>query len=421
MDLIVDKLQNGENEDDDYGSYFLQPASSPYNIAEKVQQANIDLFSSNNLTMEKTSRVTFKEQLTSYEPELLLTDDDVNSLESDPPEAELIPEGNQILEYKSSNVINLNIFDINEDEEEEEDDDDDDEEVIEDIEPEECEELTIKNITDDNKTDLFDEFNDEDTDKTDATVTVRISSSNEGKKSSSKRKKTRKKSPSFKPSKSGATLVECKSHCIERLDFDLSMSIKKLEIHEKPVKCPLLKLQRRKCCDENRARNPTNLPCYNGHRSEYGLSSAELEKRERRREIIKLKEQKRQELMREYKNRKNQQNEAVFCQWLKDVARRKVQKQKIDKCGNDRKQYFSPNVISFPTKVCEKATERPKTANEFVPRQNIKRTRRPHTSPACVFIEVPHKMLERGIHIGDLLVSNSNHAAKKMHILTVST
>jgi hypothetical protein len=89
----------------------LQPASSPYNIAEKVQQANIDLFSSNTLTtMEKTSRVTFKEELTSYEPELFLTDDDVNSIESDPPETELTPESDQILEYKSSNVINLNIF-----------------------------------------------------------------------------------------------------------------------------------------------------------------------------------------------------------------------------------------------------------------------------------------------------------------------
>jgi hypothetical protein len=390
----------------------LQPASSPYNIAEKVQQANIDLFSSNTLTtMEKTSRVTFKEELTSYEPELFLTDDDVNSIESDPPETELTPESDQILEYKSSNVINLNIFDINE--EEEVDDD-----VIEEIVPEEGE---IESHHFDNKTDLYEELNESDDSERNENMTVRISSGESRTTSSIKKKKVRKKSPIFRSSRSENLLVECKNHCIERLDFDLSMSIKKLEIREKPVNCPLLKLQRRKCCDENRAKNPSILPCYNGHRSEYGLSSEELEKRERRKEIIKMKEQKRQQLMREYKNRKNQQNEEVFCQWLKDIAKRKAQKQKINTGNNSAKQCFSPNVISFPTKVCEKANERPKTANEFVPRQNIKRARRPHTSPACVFIEVPQKLLERGIHIGDLLVTNSSLASKKMHILTVSS
>lgn len=386
----------------------LQPASSPYNIAEKVQQANIDLFSCNFTTMEKTSKVKFKEELTSYEPELFLTDDDVNSIESDPPENE----PNQILEYKSSNVINLNIFDINEEEEIDED-------VIEEIVSEEC---GILGNTIDNKSEYFEELNESENSEQNENVTVRISSGdfNNKIKSTVKKKKVRKKSPLCNSEKSGNVQIECKNHCIERLDFDMSMSIKKLEIYEKPVKCPLLKLQRRKCCDENKTRNPTNLPCYNGHRSEYGLSSEELEKRERRREIIKLKEQKRQQLMREYKNRKNQQNEQVFCQWLKDVAKRKAQKQRID-IGNGVKQCFSPNVISFPTKVCEKTNERPKTANEFVPRQNIKRARRPHTSPACVFIEVPQKLLERGIHIGDLLVTNSNFASKKMHILTVSS
>ncbi|KYB29259.1 uncharacterized protein LOC103315117 [Tribolium castaneum] len=410
MDLVLNKIQeNVDSEDDDCGSYFLQPASSPYNIAEKVQQANIDLFSTSITSMEKTSRVKFKEELTSYEPELVLTDDDVNSLESDPPESDFVPEPGQVLEYKSSNVINLNIFDINEEEEIEED-------VIEEIVPDECDVTIGDNL--DNKNTFFEEFIESESTEQNENVTVRITSSDCNTKSTLKRKKVRKKSPLVKTA--GNVHIECRNHCIERLDFDMSMSIKKLEIHEKPVKCPLLKLQTRKCCDENKSRNPTNLPCYNGHRSEYGLSSEELEKRERRKEIIKLKEQKRQQLMREYKNRKNQQNEEVFCQWLKDVARRKAQKQKIN-TGNGAKQCFSPNVISFPTKVCEKINERPKTANEFVPRQNIKRARRPHTSPACVFIEVPQKLLERGIHIGDLLVTNSNFAAKKMHILSVSS
>lgn len=387
----------------------LQPASSPYNIAEKVQQANIDLFS-NIVTMEKTSRVTFKEELTSYEPEPLLTDDDVNSIESDPPDTEIQSDTSQILEYKSTNVINLNIFDISEEEEI-------DEEVIEEIVPEACD--TIVSKTADNNFTFDDDFNESNISEKDENPTFQVSSSERIPKSYSKKKKIRKKSPS-KSSKNGNIIqVDCRNHCIERLDFDMSMSIKKLEIHEKPVKCPLLKLQRRKCCDENKTKNPTTLPCYNGYRSEYGLSSEALEKRERRKEIIRLKEQKRQQLLQEYKNRKNQQNEEVFCQWLKEVARRKAQKESAT--NNRTKQCFSPNVISFPTKAVEKVNERPKTANEFVPRQNIKRAKRPHTSSACVFIEVPRKLLERGIHIGDLLVTNSSLAAKKMHILTVSS
>lgn len=380
----------------------LQPASSPYNIAEKVQQANIDLFSNPPTSMEKTSRVTFKEELTSYEPELL-TDDDVNSLESDSAIDEIfICNNNQHLEYhKNPNVLDLNIFDINEEEEVDE--------IVEEVDLEENEFFTQIDNNPNVQTQDFIAANSEKN-----IVGIRQHSNiNENSVKSSLHKKSRIKSPFYSPN----ILVECKNHCIERLDFDLSMSIKRLEIQEKPIKCPLLKLQRRKCCDDNRSKNRVNLPCYNGHHSEYGLSSEELQKRERRVELIKLKEQKRKELIREYKNRRNQQNEQVFCQWLKEVAQRKALKQAS---GNSSKQCFSPNIISFPTKSTEKV-ERPRTANEFVPRQNIKKTKRPRTSPACVFIEVPRKMLEKGIHIGDLLVANNNFAAKKMHILTVAS
>lgn len=381
----------------------LQPASSPYNIAEKVQQANIDLFSNPPTSMEKTSRVTFREELTSYEPELL-TDDDVNSLESDSPVDEAFSSSIQHLEYhKNSNVLNLNIFDINEEDE------------VEDIVEEEgLEEHEFYTEIDNNLSlQIQDSITNNNADERNNTALRAPSINDNTIKSSPRHKKSRIKSAYCSPN----ILVECKNHCIERLDFDLSMSIKKLEIREKPVKCPLLKLQRRKCCDDNRSKNPINLPCYNGHHSEYGLSSEELQKRQKRFEIMKLKEQKRKDLIREYKNRRNQQNEQVFCQWLKEVAQRKALKQAA---SNNSKECYSPNVISFPTKSTEKV-ERPRTANEFVPKQNIKKTKRPRTSPACVFIEVPRKMLEKGIHIGDLLVANNNFATKKMHILTVAS
>lgn len=58
----------------------LQPASCPYNIAEKVQQANMDLFSTTPHTV-RSAKVKFRDELVSFEPDL--TDDDVNSIESD--------------------------------------------------------------------------------------------------------------------------------------------------------------------------------------------------------------------------------------------------------------------------------------------------------------------------------------------------
>lgn len=404
----------------------LQPSSSPYNIAEKVQQANIDLYSNAAVVMEKTWKIKFRDEIATYEPEL--TDDDVNSIESD--NAEILPSTTtvqvdnnnvQMLEYKTTyrdhttedeTDLDNNMFSINEDDE-----------VIEEIESA----LNVDDMLLDNNYLSVDDA-DVDSNNNDDNNKLALDAGGIKQERSSQKSGKRKRFKNKSRNKLNASdIVNCKNHCIEKLDFDLSMSIRKLVIHEKsPVECPLLKLQQRKCCDDKKIKYQQNLPCYNGLRSEYGLSSAELEKREKRKELTRLREKKREQLLGEYRQRKMQQNEQVFSQWLKDVAKRNTthQKHKVDNINaNNTKTRFSPKVINFPIKVHhEKVTERPKTVNSFVPRHSVKKAPiiRPHTSHASVFIEVPQKLLGRGISIGDLLINDSNFSTRKLHIVTVT-
>ncbi|XP_072395645.1 uncharacterized protein [Diabrotica undecimpunctata] len=394
MEPENDANVNHTQEEDDVDCFFLQPSSSPYNITEKVQQANIDLFSSSPYPSSgKISKVKFKEDLFSFEPDL--TDEDVNSIESD--HIEDIEHDNQLIcEYKTVNISDI----------EEVAEDLEDEEIIESINTDFTEivsEMGVKNV--EHKIKVEKERSEE----------TRTDSSNTSKHSSK-----RKKSGSKKVRSIGE--VHCKDHCIDKLDIDLPMYIKKLEIHEKVTNLPPLQLIQRKCCDEIKHKN---LPNYNGHRSEYGLSSRQLENIQKQKELLKIKEDTRKRLLEEYAQRKMQQNEAVFCQWLKEIAKRKQETQKIHKSKSTEnqttvKQSYSPTVISLPNKNTGRMKERPKTANEFVPKTQIKKPRRPHTSSTCVYIEVPPDLLRRGINIGDLLVTNSKLLSKKLHILAVS-
>lgn len=130
-----------------------------------------------------------------------------------------------------------------------------------------------------------------------------------------------------------------------------------------------------------------------------------------------MKEEMRHQLMNEYRKRKVEQNEEVFCQWLKEVARRKVEKQIAKK--PKPKEIVSPNIITLPSKITGKSRERPKTANEFVPKTAVKKRRRPHTTHSCVYIEVPQSVLKRGFTLGDLIVTNSKLFTKNLHLLTI--
>lgn len=344
----------------------MQPSSVPYNITEKVQQANNDLFNTQpNPNAEKTAKVKFREELISFEPDL--TDDDVNSIESDTVDTR------PVLDYKTTiNNENITIFNIEEDVEELE-------EVLEDVESdsEYQHEIKVSTVSE----------------KTTANETV-ASSKNEF----SKRKKISKSKAAFlNPHE-----VNCKNHCIDKLDHDLSMSIKKLDIHEK-VNLPPLQLLQRKCCDEVKKKIRHNLPHYNGLRSEYGLSSRQLEKREKQKELLKMRDHMRQQLLEEYKRRKMQQNEEVFCQWLKEVAKRKA-----EKTTNKR--------ALTACKTEKKITERPKTADAFIPRTKTRKKRRPQTTNARVYVEVPRSCLEKHLRLGDLTITNSKLFSRNVHI-----
>lgn len=401
----------------------LQPANSPYNITEKVKLANEALSFDNPDLDDRSIKVKFKEELVDYEPSL--TEDDVNSIESDVENVFVEAEAEkQNLEEQQTftdnnvmisgpNILNLHLYDAiqledqtGEVDEESVNSDSDSPETFEavddplqnDLETSRSNELTIATKS---------EEDDEDEEKEMYNAPKRL--------------KDKKAKKHFQKRFSNQNHnVDCKSHCIEKLDFGLNISINKLQIHEKPANCPTLKLQERKCCEKNKIRNPQTLPCYSGFRSEYGLSSLQLERRERRKEIIRMKAERRKKLMEEFKERKKQQNEEVFCQWLREVAKRKRQKENENLRILKTKENFSPTVINFPSRP-EKVKERPKTAGDFIPSHGIKRTKRPHTSSACVYIQVPSNMLKRGLNIGNILVTSKNvDSDKSMHVLTVS-
>lgn len=114
-------------------------------------------------------------------------------------------------------------------------------------------------------------------------------------------------------------------------------------------------------------------------------------------EMIRQKEMARQKLIEEYRALKTRQNEAVFCQWLREVSKRK------------EKRGFEAGS----------KTERPKTAG-FVPKMLRKQKVKRPTTGSCVYIEFSPNMLNKGVHVGDLLITNSKELSKKLHILTVS-
>lgn len=214
--------------------------------------------------------------------------------------------------------------------------------------------------------------------------------------------------------------ITCKRHCvddIERFDFNANICVRKINLIEKPYRCPRLKLQRRNCCEKNDIKIQQKLPTYTGLKSEYGLTALQIERRERRKEILRLREQERQRIAEESKRRKIEQNEQIFCDWLKSVSSRKNLNKKQEKI----KPILSPNVITFTNKLPEASLmQRPKTAEGNVVKHNIKK-KRPVTTSTCIFIEVPHNVLRNGISIGDLLVTkSSNMSSKRLHLLAVS-
>ncbi|KAK4881256.1 hypothetical protein RN001_004575 [Aquatica leii] len=357
-------------EEEDCESYFLQPASSPYDIAEKLKEANENLNNEHLNYEEKQTKVKFKDNLVDYEPEFSY--DDVSSIKSeDNIDYALMDHDTSILENHLATALILNVSDVEEDE--------DDEEVIEEISID-CSSPPCE-VKDENVN-----FN----------VQCEHSNkcTNEDKLNKSVEKKIIKKKVQAKFNLFIPEGISCKRHCIDDVDrFNFNSSITKIHLFEKSYKCPRLKLQRRNCCENNELKFQQKLPHYNGLRSEYGLNALQLERRQRRNEILQLKEQERQRVIEERKQRKEQQNEKVFCEWLKEVSSRKVNQKKSVKTL----PLLNRATLMFSGKETEKY-KRPTTADQPIMKSIVKR-RRPHTSTSCVFIEVPQNVLPMTIFI----------------------
>ncbi|KAJ8983753.1 hypothetical protein NQ317_017856 [Molorchus minor] len=246
---------------------ILQPAVSPYNVIERIHDANINLLESNSYRIaERQAKVKFKEELESYEQDS--TDEDINSFESEKCEGEIVEE------LKSESIEEIQI---------------------------------IKH-----------------TPKLDKEIDNLLNIEQIGNSIthlSNKKSSKRIKGNTLKYDFFNQREIQCKDHCIERLDADFYESIKKLEIREK-IDLPPLQLIQRKCCDHLNKEIKKNLPSYKGLRSEYGLTSRQINKKEKQDALIKLREQVHQQLLEEYRYLRIQQNEKMFIQWLKDVNKR---------------------------------------------------------------------------------------------------
>ncbi|KAK9876808.1 hypothetical protein WA026_015046 [Henosepilachna vigintioctopunctata] len=391
----TDSLDQDQDESEDYSTFFLQPASSPYNIAQKVEEANIVLYNS-PVKSTKSPKVRFKEDLVSFDAQL--TDDDVASIDSDNNDLPFIEQqadqATVVLEYKTTNS---NIFCINEDEEDE---------IIEEIE---CEmdyaEKAInktKQVELEKKSHVESRSNaEEPQNNVEVPPTV------------SKEKKKKVKLPKF---------IDCRYHCIERLDTELSDSLRKLSLNEKPPVCPPLKLMSRKCCSENHKKNPTSLPKYDGLNSEYGLSLEQISRRRKIKEMIRAKEDKRQELIDDYKRKKDEINEEIFCKWLKDIAERKYQVGFKEYKMNLNKFKNSPmDIRPASSKMLRRPTGSSKTTSEsgYSSKHSIEKYKRPKSNTQTVFVEVPKDVLRRGINL-DTILNNFKYQPKKLYISTLS-
>ena len=361
----------------------LQPSSSPYDIKDKLDEANRALSDDNPNLENRRVKIKFREELVDYEPEH--TDDDVQSIES-----------YDNLDFADDQPkLKLNVyppafsFDLGEGNEQEELC----EYVDEETDGGENEIEEVIDVEDDDTTYAIEDANDSGEVEGNVVEVGDVPCIKETKKEHPQGSETR-----FQ--------VNCRRHCIEKLELDLSIS--KLRIGDRKL-CPGLKLIKRKCCEEKKG--VENLPRYSGLHSEYGLSVKQLQKRQRTAERTKMREMKQTELAEEYKRRKGQQNEMIFRRWLDDISARKT--------AGKRRTPLATNVLNIAPKCVNKG-DRPKTANCLVPRPRS--TVRRKSSSARVFVEVPRKLLRRGVNVGHLVISDMSNRASSVgiHMVTLS-
>lgn len=371
----------------------MQPASSPYDIAEKLKHANEVLEQQDISDDTRQIKVKFKDNLIDFEPE---PPEPISNLElesicsSDSLEDySVIENDTTVLEnhFKTSLVISVP------------DDDTDEEGEIQEEIAEETPAVAVPTIGE-----AFEELTpidvkaaeDSEDEDTENLYSDHLETGSFPRKCPKRPRKSRK---SIKQD------VNCKDHCIERLYSSAYVSKMKWNEIQLPCQVPILKLHRRTCCEKNEQRCHEKLPSYNGLRSEYGLDAKQLEKRKRSREILFLRREEKQRLTEENKIMRRQQNEQIFRQWLKSVSDRKISRK--------MRRSSSP---SYAKLRC-----RPKTAicAQFSPNNTVALVKN-RIPPTRIYIELSPTLLRKGIGIGSIFLSSSDRSSsRRLHAFTI--
>lgn len=286
--------------------------SSPYDLSQKVKEANTALNQENIDLTSKESKIKFKEDLVDYEPEFSY--EEASSIESEDNIDDYILADHVALEKRLESTLILKSFDSTENNNE----DNVNNEREENINDEISEELETNILSDMNenfdlnlicKTGAL-------TNKTETLVKLDSSDINSEHKLNVKQSKTVASRKS-----SYVENIYCNQHCIERIDCSNTYLRKVINLKDGMVKLPRLKLHRRKCCEKNKFLQ--KLPCYTGLRSEYGLNTLQLQRRDNIKEIILMKGQEKKRRTEENKLNKSIENESIFCNWLKTLSSRR--------------------------------------------------------------------------------------------------
>ncbi|GJQ83858.1 hypothetical protein Trydic_g12723 [Trypoxylus dichotomus] len=122
--------------------------------------------------------------------------------------------------------------------------------------------------------------------------------------------------------------------------------------------------------------------------------------------------------MEEYKSSTIQQKKEIFSQWLRNIQKRKEEQVNRNKKG---KKVISPKILEIPNKQFVRM-ERPKTSYPLITNHGVRKLKKPNTSTARIFIQVPQNVLRKGLHVGDIIVTSSENipSSNGLRILSIS-
>ncbi|XP_018318433.1 uncharacterized protein LOC108732241 [Agrilus planipennis] len=433
--------QNGTSEsqiqidEDDSDCFFLQPASSPYDIKAKIKTAN-EALSNEVLSETKRFTVKFKDDFTYYEADSTLLD--VSSVESEENTQNTVieecpheeTEETALLEAKLQ--INLNIQEENVSSDSEisekiienkDDNSDDSSKQMTEIDANNCDErcpsvnlgssikddvFTQEDVTsEDNSVDTLNGFDEiEDNEEEGPFVTLEAEEVQKSDHSDIRIDLQKGEKPAKQTS---PHRIICRDHCIDRFD-----SVEEIMKHKTPTPacCPLLRLRKRYCCEQNEFKQQQKLPVYTGKRSEYGMSSKDMQEARKRKalqEKLKIEESR---IIEENRRRRIEENEKIFTRWLQDVTKRKKSQHQDKTTKQQRKAYSERFDRNSTNKV------RPTTANNKTSVQYQKK-KRPQTCPASICIEIPQRILKKGVIIGDVKISTRTKKSNEYHVMEI--